>query len=134
MNKHAAKAVAIGTFLYVVLMSFTIMAAKEQLDASIYQEGWLESIASLFAWFVPPLVAGTLSHGKPLVVGIILGFFILVFDFATAVVIFGWEWALALVSVFPASQLFIFMSAVVFAYAGWKIREIAYKEPPQNVA
>jgi len=134
MKRNAAIAVAIGIILYAALMSFSIMAAKGQLDAGSYQEGWLESIASLFAWFMPGLVAGFLSHGKPFIVGSFLGLMIMVFDFAAAVVIFGWDWALALIGLFPASQLFLLMSAVVFAYAGWKIQEIATQGPPKNVA
>jgi len=86
------------------------------------------------AWFMPGLVAGFLSHGKPFIVGSFLGLMIMVFDFSAAVVIFGWDWALALIGLFPASQLFLLMSAVVFAYAGWKIQEIATQGPPKNVA
>ena len=134
MRRKPYIAIAAGAFLYLVLISVSYLSAQSPDTDGTYQDGLIESVASLLAWFLPALVAGSLTRDKPIFVGSILGLLMVTFDFCVTAIAFGWEWAMALLGVFPGSQMFLLVSAIAFAYAGWRIRVLNVRASSRNVA
>ena len=134
MKRKPYIAIAVGVFLYVILISVSYLFAQTPDSKGIYQEGLIESVASLLAWFLPALIAGSITREKPIIVGVVLGLLMVTLDFGAAAMAFGWEWAVALLGVFPGSQIFLVVSAIAFSFAGWKIRGLNSRATKSNVA
>ena len=134
MRRKPSIAIAAGGSLYLALISVSYLSSQSPDTDGIYQDGLIESVASLLAWFLPALVAGSITRAKPIILGSILGLLMVTFDFGVTAIAFGWEWAVALLGVFPASQMFLVISAMAFAYAGWKIRALNARASSRNVA
>lgn len=116
------KSVFLGGAIYSLLLVLSLASAGEMQPDGIYRENWLEGLSSLFAWFLPGLVSGSVVKEKPILAGFILGALVVLIEFLAAVLLYGWNWAVAGISVFPGAPLFFLFSAVVFTYAGWKMR------------
>ncbi len=134
MKVKPAKAIALGTLLYGVLFAISYVSGQGSQADGFYQESWLEATSGLLAWFLPGLVAGSVTRKSPVRVGLFLGLLVVAFDFGATVLVFGLDWAVAALTVFPGTEIFIILSAVVFVYAGWKIQQINSQGTKPNVA
>lgn len=128
MKTTPARAIAIGTLVYVLLLCIIYISGQDPHPTGINQGSWIEALASLLAWFLPALIAGSVATKRPMIVGLLLGLSMVLFEFVASIIVFGWEWAVAALRILPGSEVFFILSAVAFAYAGWKLRECTNQE------
>ncbi len=76
----------------------------------------------ILAWFLPALVAGSLTRAWPVIVGVVLGMLMVGVDFVAVGLLYQWDWAVAAVGSSAGSSLLSVLFAVMLAYAGWKTR------------
>jgi len=130
MRLSPVLAATVGVVLYGILIAVFYGASSTVPDSGSSIAGVIEVIALLLAWFLPALVAGGLSQHSPLKVGLALGLALAAVDFVAKGVAVGLEFAVVTIVSFPFPQIFTGVSAVVFAYAGWRIR--AVNSPPSK--
>jgi hypothetical protein len=122
MRIRPAMAIGAGALLYLLLLCLSHLAAQDPKAGDVLQENWVEVISTILGWFLPALLAGSLTRARPVIVGIVLGVLMVLVDFGAVVVLYGWDWAVAALGSSAGSSLLSVLFAVVFAFAGWKTR------------
>ena len=73
---------------------------------------------TLLGFFLPGIVAGSLTQSRPLLVGCVLGVVVSSIYFALSVFFLGWEWAVAGIRLSPVAIPFLFVTALACTYGG----------------